>query len=43
MDRGEERIASAAERDTLRSQAGRVQRRALVTAVLLTAIALLWR
>jgi len=42
MDRGEERVESAADRDTLRSQAGRVHRRALLTAVLLTVIALLW-
>jgi hypothetical protein len=42
MDRGEEQINSAAQRDVLRRQAARVHRRALLAAVLVTAIALLW-
>jgi hypothetical protein len=42
MDRGEEQIDSAAQRDALRRQAERVHRRAILTAVLVTAVALLW-
>ena len=42
MDRSEEWVKSGVDRDSLRSQARLVHRRALVTAGLLTAVALLW-
>jgi len=42
MDRGEERVESVAQRDILRRQAARVHRRALLTAVLVTGLSLLW-